>query len=158
GPAGIAGAAGELGRYGADRILVSEGEHWAQYGPEHYTAALASVIGQEQYFAVFLAATSRGKDLAPRLAARLDLPLATEATALSVDGGDLIVTRPLYAGKVFSRVKLHGSTRLVSLRPNAFGAEENPRAGAVESLGDLAPAGAARLRVREFIPAASTRP
>src|SRR5690606_29698429 len=121
GPSGIAGSAGELGRYGADRILVAEGDQWAQYGPEPYTAVLAGVIGREEYFAVFLPATARGKDLAPRLAARLDLPLATDATALSVDGGELIVTRPLYAGKVFARVKLNGATRLVSLRPNAFG-------------------------------------
>lgn len=158
GTPGIAASAGELGRYGADRVLVAEGDHWAQYQPETYAAALAGVIGREQYFAVFLPASARGKDLAPRLAARLDLPLATDATALTVDGGELIVTRPLYAGKVFARVKLNGATRLVSLRPNAFGAEESPKAGAVEALGDLAPAEPARLRVREFIPAASTRP
>lgn len=158
GAPGIAAAAGELGRFGADRVLVAESENWAQYHPEAYTAALAQIIGRDQYFAVFLPASARGKDYAPRLAARLDLPLATDATALAVDAGELVITRPLYAGKVFARVKLTGGTRLVSLRPNAFGTEDNARPGAVEVVGDIAPAEPPRLRVREFIPAASERP
>lgn len=157
GPAGIGDAAAELGAWGADRILVAEDERWAEYRPESQTAALAGLIEGADYFAVFIPASGRGKDLAPRLAARLDLPLATDATALAVEDGELVVTRPLYAGKVFARLKLNASTRLVSLRPNAFGAEERPRAGAVESLGELA-GESDRIRVREFVPAESTRP
>ncbi len=155
---GAAEAAGELGRYGADRILVAESDTLDRYHPEGYTAALADLVRGGDYFAVFLPASAQGKDYAPRLAARLDLPLATDATALEVEGGELIVTRPLYAGKVFARVKLAGAPRLVSLRPNAFGEEENPKAGVVERITVDAAPDTWRVKVREVVAAAGERP
>ena len=93
-------------------------------------------------------ATSQGKDLAPRVAARLDVPLATEATALDVSGGALTAVRPVYAGKAFARVRSDATPFLVSLRPNVFQPKERAAAGAVETIQpELAPA---RTRVREF--------
>jgi electron transfer flavoprotein alpha subunit len=155
---GIAAAAAELGAYGADRVLVAENEVLGHYHPEGYAAALAELVRGGDYFAVFLPASAQGKDYAPRLAARLDLPLATDATALEVEEGELIVTRPLYAGKVFARVKLAGAPRLVSLRPNAFGAAESPGAGAVEQVTLAAQPDSWRVKVREFVAAAGERP
>lgn len=155
---GLADKAGDLGRYGADRVLVAEHDALSDYHPEGYTAALAALIGGGDYHAIFLPASAQGKDYAPRLAARLDLPLATDATAVQVEGGDLVVTRPLYAGKVFARVKLTGASRLVSLRPNAFGAEESVKAGAVERITvDINP-DSWRVKVREFVATAGERP
>jgi electron transfer flavoprotein alpha subunit len=158
GGSGSAAAAAELGGYGADRVLVAENAALERYHPDAYAAALAEVIKGGDYFAVFLPASAQGKDYAPRLAARLDLPLATDATALAVEGGELIVTRPLYAGKVFARVKLAGSPRLVSLRPNAFGATTTAKAGIVEQVSVTLDQSAQRVRVREFVAAASERP
>jgi len=147
---GIGGAAGDLGRYGADRVFVGEHDALAQYMAPGYTAAIADHVESGDYFAVFFGATSAGKDLAPHVAARLDVPLATEATELDVDGGELVVTRPIYAGKVFARLTLDGQPRVVSLRPNVFRAQERPHDGAVESLSVSPDPSAWKSRVREL--------
>jgi electron transfer flavoprotein alpha subunit len=102
---------------------------------------------------VLFAASAAGKDIAPRVAARLDLPLATEATDLAVEDGRLVVTRPVYAGRAFARLTLDGTPAIVSLRPNVFRAEERPAAGTVEKI-EVADGPESRVRVRE-VPAAS---
>jgi electron transfer flavoprotein alpha subunit len=96
---------------------------------------------------VLFAASAMGKDLAPRVAARLDLPLATDATALEVEDGELVITRPLYAGRVFARLVLHAEPRLVSVRSNIFRPEARAGAGTVTEL--AVPAGDWRVKVRE---------
>jgi electron transfer flavoprotein alpha subunit len=158
GAAGVADAVGDLGRYGADRILVGEAEGFGRYNPEGYVAALVDLVKGGDYFAVFLPASSQGKDLAPRLAARLDVPLAQDATALDVEGGELVITRPLYAGKAFARVTLDGAPRLVSLRPNVFRAVESAKAGAVQRIDVAARPDDWRVRVREVVASAGERP
>ncbi|HEX7048981.1 MAG TPA: electron transfer flavoprotein subunit alpha/FixB family protein [Longimicrobiales bacterium] len=148
GAPGVAGQAAELGRFGADRVKVIEADALGRYHPEGYTDALARALEGEGYAAVFFTASAQGKDLAPRIAARLDVPLATDATGLAVEDGAVVVTRPVYAGKAFAQVVLEATPCLVSLRPNVFPAEENPRAGTVETLEAPASEGAWRLEVR----------
>ncbi|MEJ2217492.1 MAG: electron transfer flavoprotein subunit alpha/FixB family protein [Gemmatimonadota bacterium] len=150
GGAGVGTAAAELGRYGADRVFVGEHDALAQYTAPGYTAAIADHAGSGDYFAVFFGANSAGKDLAPRVAARIDVPLATEATELAVDGGELVVTRPIYAGKVFAQLTLDGEPRVVSLRPNVFRAQERARDAAVETLTVSPDPSAWKSRVREM--------
>jgi electron transfer flavoprotein alpha subunit len=77
------------------------------------------------YGAVLFGATVQGRDLAPRVAALLDVPLATDVTAIDVNGAHLVVTRPVYAGKAVARLTMDATPVLASLRPNAFGASEN---------------------------------
>jgi electron transfer flavoprotein alpha subunit len=99
------------------------------------------------------AASAQGKDLAPRVAARLDVPLATEATELEVAAGELVITRPVYAGKVFARVTLRGEPKLASVRANVFTPLERPAAGAVERLDAPALPDGPGVRVREIVAA-----
>src|ERR1051325_10920931 len=80
--AGGAAVAAELGRYGADKVLVAENDAFKLYNPDGYTAAVEAAAKGKDYFAVLFPSSAAGKDLAPRVAARLDLPLATDATAL----------------------------------------------------------------------------
>jgi electron transfer flavoprotein alpha subunit len=86
------------------------------------------------YGAVVCAASAQGKDLAPRVAARLGRPLAADITDLAVDGGAVIVTRPVYAGKALLKVKVVATPAVVSLRPNVFTPVERPKAGAAETM------------------------
>lgn len=158
GPAGIADRAAELGRWGADRVRVVEHEAFGLYNPDGYAQAVAAAVGDGGYFAVLFPASAQGKDLAPRVAAKLDVPLATDATALSIENGDLVVTRPVYAGKVFARVALDGEPRLVSLRPNVFRPAESPREATVERLDAALDPSTWRVRVREVVAAAGERP
>src|SRR5690606_8885124 len=87
GPAGTADGAAELGRWGADRVRVVEHEAFALYSPEGYAQAVAAAAKDGGYFAVLFPASALGKDLAPRVAAKLDAPLATEVTALAIEDG-----------------------------------------------------------------------
>ncbi|MGH7462923.1 MAG: electron transfer flavoprotein subunit alpha/FixB family protein, partial [Longimicrobiales bacterium] len=104
GPAGVAGQAEGLGKFGAARILVSE--HADLTSPELAAQLIADVAKSGDYFAVVFAGSAQGKDLAPRVAARLDAPLATDVTAIAVENGELLLTRPVYSGRAIARIVL----------------------------------------------------
>ena len=129
---GVGGAA-SLGAFGAVRVLVGEDDALTQYIPEAYASALAAVVLAGDYAAVLFPATAQGKDLAPRVAALLDVPLASDATHVSVSDGAVRVVRPVYSGKAFAHLRMDASPALISLRPNVFGAEDVGGTAAVES-------------------------
>lgn len=110
-----------LGGHGANRVLTASHDGFGLYNPDGYAATIASIGAN--YAAIVFAASAMGRDLAPRVAAKLGQSLATDVTALSVEGGKLVVTRPVYAGKVLQKLVLGGSTAIVSVRPNTFAAD-----------------------------------
>ncbi|TVR54268.1 MAG: electron transfer flavoprotein subunit alpha/FixB family protein [Gemmatimonadales bacterium] len=128
---GVTAAAGELGSYGAAAIHVVEDAALEDYHPDGYPQVVTRVIRDGDYGVVLFAASAQGKDLSPRVAAHLDVPLATDATGLSVQGGEVEILRPVYAGKAFTRLTIQASPVLASLRPNVFQPREAPAAGAV---------------------------
>lgn len=146
GGSGLAETAADLGRFGAEVVHVGTGEAFEQYHSDAFTHAVTEFVRAGDYEAVLFPASSLGKDLAPRVAARLDVPLASDATGLEASDGELIVTRPIYAGKIIAKVGLQAQPRLVSLRPNAFSAQERPGAGEVRTF--EADPGTTRVRVR----------
>lgn len=88
--------------------------------PDATAQAIADLVKQGDYAAVIFSGSSYGKDIAPRVAAKLDVPLATDATGIDVDGSDLVVTRPIYGGRAIAKVTMEGSPKLISVRPNVF--------------------------------------
>jgi electron transfer flavoprotein alpha subunit len=122
-----------LGRVGADKVITATNAGFAQYAPEGFTRAVADRAKAGGYGAIVFAASAQGKDLAPRVAARLGVPLAADVTDVVVDGGSVIVTRPVYAGKALLKVKVTVTPAVVSLRPNVFTPVERPKAGAAET-------------------------
>jgi electron transfer flavoprotein alpha subunit len=148
GPAGVAAAAATLGKYGAARVYVLENEAFQQYNPDALSKAITDHIKKQNYDVVLFGGSSFGKDLAPRVAAQLDAPLASDATALEVDGQDVVVTRPVYAGRAIAKVVMEGTPRIISVRPNMFRPQARTAAGTVEKLGaDALPP--SRVTVRE---------
>lgn len=135
-----------LGAEGAARVLQATHPDFGRYNPDGFAATVAAVA--KDYGAVIFAATATGKDVAPRVAARLGVGLASDVTALALEGGAVVATRPVYAGKVLQRVKLTGTPALVSVRPNTFPAPGG-QAGtaAVESV--AVPSFEARVTVKE---------
>jgi electron transfer flavoprotein alpha subunit len=131
---GLAAEAPGLGRFGAARILVAESDALAGYNPEGYGRVVADVARTGGYSALVFGATAQGKDLAPRVAALLDVPLASDVTGLEVVDGALLAIRPVFSGKAFATVAFSASPALVSVRPNAFQPREAPAAGAVDML------------------------
>jgi electron transfer flavoprotein alpha subunit len=121
---GIEGAAAELGKYGAAKILVADDAALAEYTVDAYTEVVAGIVAQTNPGVVILGATAQGKELAGRLSARLDAGLATDCVAIDLDGAQVIATRPMYGGKILADVALTGAPAIVALRPNIVAAEE----------------------------------
>jgi electron transfer flavoprotein alpha subunit len=137
----------DLGAAGADRLLTAAHEGFGLYHPDGYAATIAS-IGRN-YQAIVFAATAQGRDLSPRVAAKLGVGCATDITELAVEGGTLVVTRPVYAGKALQRVALSGVPGIVSIRPNTFPAAGRTGGQAVrESV--AVPAFVQRVTVKEI--------
>jgi electron transfer flavoprotein alpha subunit len=121
---------------------------FAKYSPEGYAQAIADRAKAGGYGAVVCAASATGKDLAPRVAAKLGVSLAADVTDIGVDGGAIVATRPVYAGKALLKVKVTGKPAVLSLRPNVFTPVERPKAGTAETVAVNVPAG--RVTVREI--------
>jgi electron transfer flavoprotein alpha subunit len=134
GGAGVGGAAAGLGRYGADRIFVAESEALARYSSEGYAGVATDFIREHACRVAIFPASAMGKDLAPRVSARLSAGYAAECTGLEIEGGQLVATRPLYAGKVFSTVAFDTEPAVVSVRANVFTPQERPAAGELQRL------------------------
>jgi electron transfer flavoprotein alpha subunit len=110
-------AADTLIQYGADRVLKAEHPHLKVYTTDAYLQALLQVIEAEKPDGVMFGHTALGKDLAPRLAAKLNAGLISDVVKIDLDGGELVFTRPIYSGKAFEKKKLSGLL-LVTVRPN----------------------------------------
>ncbi len=121
-----------LGRFGAEKVRVAEMDALAGYHPQGYAQVVADAVRSGDYGAVMFGATAQGKDLAPRVAALLDLPLASDVTSLEVEDGSVVAERPVFAGKAFSTITFQASPALLSIRPNVFQAEEAPAEGTAE--------------------------
>jgi len=144
--AGAVRGADQLGRFGADTVITLTNGAFGMYAPEGYACAIAERFRGGGYGAVVFAATATGKDLAPRVAARLGRPLAQDVTDLAVEGGAVTVTRPVYAGKALLKLKVAGTPALISLRPNVFTPVERPKPGTQESATVAGQAGRVRVR------------
>ncbi|HSJ55974.1 MAG TPA: electron transfer flavoprotein subunit alpha/FixB family protein [Anaerolineae bacterium] len=133
---GVDGQAGMLTQYGAEKVYVADDAALQPYSSEAYTATLADLILKTEPAVVLLGATAMGKDLAPRLAAKLGVGLASDVTALEIDGGRLLATRPIFAGKALAKVTLPGNPQMATVRPNVMAADEPDAAAAanVESI------------------------
>ena len=116
--------ASQLGAYGASRVLVVEDSRLGQYSTTAYAAVVADIARQESAGVILLPASAFGKDLAPRVSVKLQAGLATDCTALRIEGGDIVATRPVYAGKGVVDVRVKTPVKMFSLRPNVFSVGE----------------------------------
>ncbi len=130
---GAKAAAAALGKQGADRVLTACDGWLDNYNGDAYGRAALAAVKAESPDVVFVAATLDGKDLAPRLAAHLDVGYAADVTAVAVEGGRLKCTRPLYAGKAFATCVLKTTPQIVSPRPNSFPVAETEGSDAAVS-------------------------
>ncbi len=128
---GAVSGADALGAAGADRVLTASHADFTNYCPDGIVATVASIAAN--YRAIFIAATSTGKDLAPRVAARLGSSCAMDVTSVAAAGAKVRVVRPVYAGKALQTVDLAG-TPVVAVRPGSYPAAAIAKAGMVESV------------------------
>jgi electron transfer flavoprotein alpha subunit len=146
-PAAADPGLGALGSAGADRVLLAANPAFARYEGAGYAAAVAKAVETVNPKAVLFAASSMGRDLAPRVAARLGLGLASDCTALAVEGGALLATRPVYAGKAIQKLRFPKTPALATLRPKVFApVTQAGKAGTVQPLDVTVEASRAKLK------------
>ncbi len=146
-----------LAHYGAEKTYLADDPALANYTAEGYTNVLARLIKETEPILVLTGATTQGKDLAPRLAARLAVGLASDCTGFEVQDGELLVTRPIYAGKAIATIREETTPYMATVRPNIFAPPEpdTSRAAQVEKV--PADAGSIRAKVIEMIKEAGER-
>ncbi|HOO56012.1 MAG TPA: electron transfer flavoprotein subunit alpha/FixB family protein [bacterium] len=128
---GVEALAAEMGKYGASKVYVADDAALADYNGEAYANVLAKIIGENKPGIVLLGASINGKDLAPRLSAKLGAGLASDVTELDVEDGKLAVTRPIFAGKAFSKIVFKSDIQIATVRPNSCPLAEAAGAGEV---------------------------
>ena len=158
GPAGVGATASQLGAHGADVVYVAEHAGLSTFERESIAATVAERAKLGGYRAVVLGFSTQGRDLGPRLAAKLDAPIASDVTTISVAGDAITVKHPGYANKVIVTLTLSGSPVVLSVRPGAFTAKEAARNARTESIQPATDPSAARVVVKQVVEGAKGRP
>src|SRR3954465_2341648 len=149
GPPGIAVKAAQLGQHGADLVIVVEHAALANYSPEVATATAAERIKSGGYRAAVFSTTAQGRDLAPRVAARLGVSVVTDVLSFDIEGELLVVRHPMNIGKVIATLEMSGSPAVIAMRPNVLSPAQNPKAGRVENAQPAIDPASARVKVTE---------
>ena len=122
----IKGKANEVIAHGADRVIVVDHPLLKDYSTQFYSDALTQVINEFKPDSLLTGATVLGRDLAPRVAARINAGLTADATKIEMDPEKkdealLLVTRPTFGGNLFGTI-ICPDTRpqMATIRPNVF--------------------------------------
>ena len=109
---------------GADRVLCCRHELLGRYSSDGFTNVLSAVIAKEKPSILLYGATPNGRDLAPRVAARMRLGLTADCTELGIDDqGQLIQTRPAFGGNIMATIiSTYTRPQTATVRTNVFAA------------------------------------
>ena len=110
----------QLGEWGASKVWLLENASYAPYRGEVWVPAVAELVAKESPKAIFAPVTSRQREFMARLAAKLGAGLCADAVGFKMEGDKLIGTRPVYAGKLLSKVAWAKTPYMATLRPNVF--------------------------------------
>jgi electron transfer flavoprotein alpha subunit len=154
---GIGEQAEALGRHGADVVCCVEHAALDRYNPEVFAATVAERLRSGSYRAGFFAASAQGRDLAPRVAAKQRVSLASDVTGFEFQGEMVTAQHPAYTGKVIVTLRLTGVPALLSLRPGSVTPVERPRKPRLETAGPAMDPAAARVTVSEMSQRGATK-
>lgn len=134
---GIAEKASELIAYGADSVLCIDAPELVYYITEPYAQAVTKVVEERKPSILLIGATTIGRDLGPRLSARLETGLTADCTGLDIsEEGDLMMTRPAFGGNLMATIlcKEH-RPQMSTVRPGVMrmGKKDDTRTGKVEN-------------------------
>ncbi|MCM3160771.1 electron transfer flavoprotein subunit alpha/FixB family protein [Metabacillus litoralis] len=108
----------KLTQHGANNIYLVNNDQLQTYTTDGYAQAFFQVIEEVKPDVIFLGHTAIGKDLAPRLAVRLGWGLVSDVTDVSLEGDEILFTRPIYAGKALEVKKIIYGKIFATIRPN----------------------------------------
>ncbi|ARK29984.1 electron transfer flavoprotein subunit alpha/FixB family protein [Halalkalibacter krulwichiae] len=108
----------ELIQHGADRVITVEDRNLNVYTTDAYLQAIIQVIDYEKPEGFILGHTAIGKDVSPRIAAKLKTGLISDAVSVEVVGEEVLFTRPIYSGKAFEKKIVQEGIVFATIRPN----------------------------------------
>ena len=149
GPPGIAAKASQLGQYGADVVIAVEHAGLTNYNPEVATATAADRIRSGSYRAAIFSTSAQGRDLAPRVAARLGVSAVTDVLSFELEGDTVVVRHPVNIGKVIATLVISGFPAVIAMRPNVITPAQNAKAGRVENAQPAVDPASTRVKVIE---------
>ena len=114
----VSSLAEQLIHYGADRVITVEHPNLAQYTSDGYSQAFMAVLEQEKPQGIVFGHTALGKDLSPKIAAKIGSGLVSDATSIEEQDGEVIFTRPIYSGKAFEKLTVTEGIVFATIRPN----------------------------------------
>ncbi|KAB2334153.1 electron transfer flavoprotein subunit alpha/FixB family protein [Bacillus mesophilum] len=114
----VSALSNELIHFGADRVLTVEHELLKQYTSDGFSQALMAAVDAESPDGIILGHTALGKDLAPKIAAKLQSGLISDVTQIEEAGGNIVFTRPIYSGKAFEKKIVTDGLIFATIRPN----------------------------------------
>ncbi len=131
--------AGDLIEAGADGVVVIEHAMLAEYTTEPYAKAVAAVIREKDPEIFLFGATAIGRDLAPRVSARIHTGLTADCTGLEIDeeSGNLLMTRPAFGGNIMATIVCEEHRpQMATVRPGVMKAldTDRQRRGNIESM------------------------
>lgn len=117
---GAGARADEYFAYGADRVYVAEHPALADFHAEAFAEALYQIAQQHDAQILLLASTKRGKELAPRVAQKLGAGCVTDATAVEVQDGNLLISRYALGGNTVASELIKTPHKVIAVMPKTF--------------------------------------
>ena len=110
----------EISKYGIAKIVHLKNSDLSNYSSSGYTSATSDYAKETDADYLIFSNTALGKDLAPRVSIRLNAGCTIDCIKLDCSSGELVATRPVYAGKALVDVKLISAKKVITIRPNVF--------------------------------------
>ncbi|MGD8307194.1 MAG: electron transfer flavoprotein subunit alpha/FixB family protein, partial [Ignavibacteria bacterium] len=140
----------DVGNYGISKVTHLKNAEFQNYSSTGYRDAVFNFAAETDTDYLVLANTNFGKDLAPRLAVKLDAGCIMDCINIDSSSGEIIATRPVYAGKALVEVKFTASKKIITIRPNVFKAASSENPGSAEVIVNEIASPNLKARVTEF--------
>lgn len=130
----------ELNKYLSGRIVHFKNSLLNNYSPSAYSKIISNYINENQFTVIVFPNTAFGIDLAPRVAVKTNSAIATDCIKVELIDGNLVFTKPVYAGKSLINFKINAERKVFTIRPNIFKPEINEAANSsieVREVSDL---------------------
>ena len=157
---GVEGLAPEAGKWGADQVIHAEDEGLKDYNAHQYCDVIAQLAKEREPLAIVAAATPNGKDVAPRIAAKLNTGLIADCVELTgSEDGTLTAKRPVFAGKVHATVSFREPrNQVITVRPKVIEVEPTEVAAEVTKVDTKPTPESIKTLVKEIVARTGDRP
>jgi len=110
----------EIAKYGVGDVTLFKNADLTNYSSSAYTDIVVNFAKEIEAEYIIFSDSSLGKDLAPRVAVKLNAGCLIDCVNLGASDGSVIATRPIYAGKALMDVKVTSPIKVITIRPNVF--------------------------------------